>query len=522
MHNRRALPPVLVSVAISLLATASSSLAEPGVPRDDSESLTPPPAPVSVAPTRGHSPAPAKPAPVTSVTPSAPLSPPAESSPAAPDVSVLAAPHPVAKPVATYTVVKGDTLASIADKADCSIATLKKMNGLTKRTVKAGQVLKIPANTQVAMTTPTKTAKTAVASAAATPSKKAPLKPQPVQDFDIPASTFASCPVPVATFEPEAEAPVVPSTKVDKQAPIAKLVSPEELETPPEPVTKKSALAASTPPPVKTPAVAPLPPVTPGKKLPPAPDGLASGKPVKPPVVDEGDHADFTLPAPAPSGFASTSSKGSGRGLSSSSSSSAPSAASSSDWGTRFTQQARLLGDKGINYSQSWRPPGESRSWVMDCSNTSRYLYRTTAGITLPRTASDQYYYLHLQNKAWDVPQASNGFADCNYLRKNLKGGDLLFWEYTYRPERQPPITHVMIYLGTNAKGEWIMAGSQSTKGGEHGRRRGGPDIYVFDPTKPSGGYTSWMGLVRHKGRFCAYGRPLEADQTKLNVAAND
>ena len=31
--------------------------------------------------------------------------------------------------------------------------------------------------------------------------------------------------------------------------------------------------------------------------------------------------------------------------------------------------------------------------------------------------------------------------ADCNYLRSNLKPGDLLFWENTYRPERQPPIT---------------------------------------------------------------------------------
>ena len=101
----------------------------------------------------------------------------------------------------------------------------------------------------------------------------------------------------------------------------------------------------------------------------------------------------------------------------------------------------------------------------MDCSNTSRYLYKVTTGILLPRTASDQYYYLHQQNKAWDVPDAANGFADCNYLRKNLKVGDLLFWENTYRPERQPPITHVMIFLGTNEKGQWIMAGSPDPAG---------------------------------------------------------
>jgi cell wall-associated NlpC family hydrolase len=192
------------------------------------------------------------------------------------------------------------------------------------------------------------------------------------------------------------------------------------------------------------------------------------------------------------------------------------------DWRSRFLQTARDLGDQGISYDEDWCPPGESRSWTMDCSNTARYIYRVTAGIQLPRTASDQYYYLHLQDKAWDVPLASNGFADCNYLRENLKPGDLLFWENTYRPERQPPITHVMIFLGTNERGEWIMAGSQTGPGGEHNRRHGGPDIYVFNPTRPCGGYTTWLGLVHHQGRFCAYGRPLEADPAKLAMAAND
>ena len=155
----------------------------------------------------------------------------------------------------------------------------------------------------------------------------------------------------------------------------------------------------------------------------------------------------------------------------------------------------------------------------MDCSNTARYLYRVTAGIELPRTASDQYYYLHLQGKAWDVPLNSYGFVDTIYLRDHLKPGDLLFWENTYRPERQPPITHVMVYLGVNDKGQWIMAGSQSSRGGEHNRANGGPDIYVFRPSQPCGGYTTWMGLVHHKGRFCAFGRPLDADPSKLSVA---
>jgi len=192
------------------------------------------------------------------------------------------------------------------------------------------------------------------------------------------------------------------------------------------------------------------------------------------------------------------------------------------DWGSRFLTQARALGDRGIEYDEDWRPPGESQSWAMDCSNTTRYLYKITAGIQLPRTASDQYYYLHLQGKAWDVPQNAYGFADTNFLRSNLKPGDLLFWENTYRPERQPPITHVMVFLGTNDKGQWIMAGSQTSRGGEHNRSNGGPDIYVFRPSQPCGGYTTWLGLVHHQGRFCAFGRPLEADRAKLAVAENN
>jgi cell wall-associated NlpC family hydrolase len=112
------------------------------------------------------------------------------------------------------------------------------------------------------------------------------------------------------------------------------------------------------------------------------------------------------------------------------------------------------------------------------------------------------------------------GWADGNFLREHLQPGDLLFWENTYRPERQPPITHVMVFLGTNAQGQWIMAGSQGSRGGEHNRRNGGPDVYVFRPSQPCGGYTTWLGMVRHQGRFCAFGRPLEADPSKF--ALND
>jgi hypothetical protein len=61
-----------------------------------------------------------------------------------------------------------------------------------------------------------------------------------------------------------------------------------------------------------------------------------------------------------------------------------------------------------------------------------------------------------------------------------LKPGDLLFWEGTYDSgERDPPISHVMIFLGTlKADGKGVMFGASS------GRRYRGKTIHgvsVFD-----------------------------------------
>jgi LysM repeat protein len=397
---------------------------------------------------------------------------------------------------ATYTVASGDTLASISDKFHCTEHSLKKLNKLKSTHVKLGQVLKIPpAKKTSAVAAKAKTSSSHKV-AKTSPSKEKSLAPvpgtlaaQPVQDFDmdVAPSTFASCPVPIAGGADDEAAPVA------KKAPLAAPVSdaPQADETAADSREFSSPATSSTSEYAHSSPAAPT--ASPALPTPPA---LAPG--AGPAVARKSGFFDNLF-------------------------GSHPQEASmSGEWGNRFLASARELADRGIGYDESWRPEGESHAWAMDCSNTSRYLYKVTAGIQLPRTASDQYYYLHLQNKAWDVPFTSRGFADCDYLRSHLRPGDLLFWENTYRPERQPPITHVMIFLGSNERGQWIMAGSQTSRGGEHNRRDGGPDVYVFDPTKPCGGYTTWLGLVHHQGRFCAYGRPLDADPSKLAVAADN
>jgi len=413
---------------------------------------------------------------------------------------------PTAKHTTNYTVVKGDSWTSIAKKFDTTRKKLKKLNNLTATTVKPGQVLLVPS---------TRSARTATAALTfkAKADHEYPMA-QPVQDFDIPASTFASCPVPIPSEDQDADSPA--PVVAEKPAPIAKPVVPEELaaaqaqENGPAdgskiPADNSNISASPTPTPQDTDTeVAPGSSTKHFEYAQPVPSYSTTG-----PSDGSNSSTPFNPPAPQPTH----------RSLAEILGFSAP---RTNDWGNRFLQEAQLLSDQGIEYDEDWRPPGESRAWEMDCSNTTRYLYKVTTGIQLPRTASDQYYYLHLQGKAWDVPQTADGWADTEFLRHNLKPGDLLFWENTYRPERQPPITHVMVFLGTNDKGQWIMAGSQTSRGGEHNRRNGGPDIYVFRPTQPCGGYTTWLGLVHHQGRFCAFGRPLEADPTKLAVVEND
>jgi LysM repeat protein len=486
MNYRNLSRPILCAVVFSLLAyspllfnaEADITNPTPDVPADQ---------PAPLEPISNPAPAPEPTSPDTASTvPAA-----SATNTIAPVTANKTASELASKKYSTYTVVKGDSWTSIAQKFKTTRKKLKTLNNLAATTVKPGQILLVPA------------LKSSKSSTTALAAKDKPqheyLRAQPVQDFDLPASTFASCPVPLPTPDEDAES--LPPGGSEKPAPIAQLVSPAEM--------------AAEPPPESAAPVPPAPQIT---KSEPAPSGLAEpnkyGAKMVPSYSSTMASPTLSLNPPVAKPAHRTLAQILGFG--------SPSTTAANDWGSRFLQQARLLGSQGIEYDEDWRPPGESRSWTMDCSNTSRYLYKVTAGIELPRTASDQYYYLHLQGKAWDVPENAYGLADTNYLRDNLKPGDLLFWENTYRPEREPPITHVMVFLGTNAQGQWIMAGSQTSRGGEHNRRNGGPDIYVFRPNQPCGGYTTWLGLVHHQGRFCAFGRPLEADPSKLSVAESN
>jgi len=64
-----------------------------------------------------------------------------------------------------------------------------------------------------------------------------------------------------------------------------------------------------------------------------------------------------------------------------------------------------------------------------------------------------------------------------------LKPGDLLFWTGTYSIQRDPPITHAMIYLGREKKtGMRVMVGASDGRTYQSQQRFG---VSVFDFKMP-------------------------------------
>jgi cell wall-associated NlpC family hydrolase len=159
---------------------------------------------------------------------------------------------------------------------------------------------------------------------------------------------------------------------------------------------------------------------------------------------------------------------------------------------SELEHRAHWLDSLGLPYNAMWTPPGETSAWKMDCSNTARWLHRETHGTVLPRTGSDQYVFFRERGRF------RRAGTNPNRLMRELRRGDFLFWENTYRPQRKPPITHVMVYLGRDQQGRMWMAGSQG---------RSGVGIHEFKPRMPMGGY-NWFLWFRREGRFIGYARP--------------
>jgi cell wall-associated NlpC family hydrolase len=112
----------------------------------------------------------------------------------------------------------------------------------------------------------------------------------------------------------------------------------------------------------------------------------------------------------------------------------------------------------------------------MDCSGFIYYVLTQSGLKDVPRDASGQYSWLRKTGKF----QAVISRNDSTFELEDLKPGDLLFWTGTYDVEKDPPITHTMIYVGREKKSNnRIMVGASDGRV-YHGESRFGVGVFDF------------------------------------------
>jgi cell wall-associated NlpC family hydrolase len=117
----------------------------------------------------------------------------------------------------------------------------------------------------------------------------------------------------------------------------------------------------------------------------------------------------------------------------------------------------------------------------MDCSGFVYYVLNQSGVTDVPRSSSEQYVWLRRAGKFEPVLSRK----DDSFELENLQPGDLLFWTGTYTIERDPPITHAMIYLGREKKtGDRVMVGASDGRIYQ-GQSRYGVSVFDFKIPRP-------------------------------------
>ena len=131
------------------------------------------------------------------------------------------------------------------------------------------------------------------------------------------------------------------------------------------------------------------------------------------------------------------------------------------------------LTKKNLTYTYGSDDPAKGG---MDCSGTVCYLLRSQGFSDVPRQASEQYSWVRQKSRVYPVLSRKQDNAEL----KELRPGDLMFWTGTYNVERDPPVTHTMIYLGRRKKdGHRLMFGASDGRPYD-GQKRNGVSVFDF------------------------------------------
>ncbi len=121
----------------------------------------------------------------------------------------------------------------------------------------------------------------------------------------------------------------------------------------------------------------------------------------------------------------------------------------------------------------------------MDCSGFVYYVLQQNGFPDGPRDSSQQYVWVR---KAGNFNAVLSRHED-SFEFEALKPGDLLFWRGTYNIDRDPPITHTMIYLGREKRTKKrVMVGASDGRTYD-GKQRFGVSVFDFKlPPPPTSG----------------------------------
>lgn len=156
-----------------------------------------------------------------------------------------------------------------------------------------------------------------------------------------------------------------------------------------------------------------------------------------------------------------------------------------------YPENVRNLLDRGLSLTTQHLDykygSADPASGGMDCSGFIYYVLSQNGLKDVPRDAREQYIWTR---KAGTF-RAVLSHHDDTFELDELKPGDLLFWSGTYKTDKDPNITHTMIYLGREkGRNQRVMVGSSDGRV-YNGQSRFGVSVFDFKVTPPRGGTTS-------------------------------
>jgi cell wall-associated NlpC family hydrolase len=159
----------------------------------------------------------------------------------------------------------------------------------------------------------------------------------------------------------------------------------------------------------------------------------------------------------------------------------------------KLIEAALALTRQNLTYIYGSADPSDGG---MDCSGFIYYVLRSQGFTDVPRAANEQYVWVRKADEFDAVLSKKKQSFELDALQP----GDLLFWTGTYTTERDPPVTHTMIYLGVERDSKQrVMVGSSDGRT-YRGKARWGVSVFDFQ-----GGQTSKDPARAGRGGFVGY-----------------